>query len=270
MGFNPLVGVVDSAELSADLYSRYFSAAELQEAARIANPSRRIDWIAGRLAAKYVFLKGHSEVAADFCIRNISGDLLAEFDSRTYREVIITRDKSPGGGPARAGWLTESDTVSVAISHAGGFACAFIGAGRVYSVDLERSTARVPEFYKQNFTQRERSWTGDCSRSFQLDSDWLYTLLWSAKECLLKTPQFAAFSLWDMPSMEISFTEVSGRLNRIQQAQSWNGNFEFLQAEVAGFPKSADRPAAGSFCLAVSGTANLLLTAITRLDEKVI
>ena len=198
-------------------------------------------------------------------LEKISDAMLDAFTARTYRDVVVRKSESLGGGPARIEWRSGGPATNVAISHVQGLACAFIGSTEVYSVDLEMRKPRVPEFYAHNFTPREQSWSSECARSLNLDSDWLYTLLWSAKECLLKTPAFAGLSLWDMPSMEINFLTGSGSLKALHDAQTFSGYFESLEAEVTPADRKSRCPAK-HFRLAVSGTADLVLTAITRLD----
>jgi hypothetical protein len=266
----PVVAILDSAGMAPDLYTCYLSPAELTEASVIGNERRRAEWVAGRLAAKYVFLHrerfGAFAGASLLTARNLTSIELDAFFRETYRSVAVTKDKSPGGGPARVGWQSESESLKVAISHASGLACAFIGAESVYSLDLELTSPRIPGFYLQNFTPGERNWTDSSARLFNLSSDWLYTLLWSAKECLLKTPRFAGLSLWNMPSLEINILSGIERLANINQPGGLSGTFQFLQAEATSPAPLTMPDSRTSFQLAVSGTADLILTALTRLD----
>jgi hypothetical protein len=267
----PLVAILDSAGFPADCYTSFLSAAELSDASAIANDRRRQEWVAGRVAAKYVFLHRDrccaSAASTAMHSRHLTNTELAIFAPETYRSVDVIKDKSPGGGPAGAGWHAEGTTVKVAISHARGLACAFIGTEKVYSLDLEAASPRIPAFYLQNFTAAERDWASTSSRLLNVDSDWLYTLLWSAKECLLKTPRFAGLSLWNMPSLEIDFLGGSEHLAKVYASGSLPGIFHLLRAEVSS-PEFQQGPRCRTpFQLAVSGTAELILTALTRLDQ---
>jgi 4'-phosphopantetheinyl transferase EntD len=258
-----LVGILDSAELMAADSRVWLCAEEFQDYSLIRNQRRKDEWLAGRVAAKFVFLERErsSAPSAEPCLRQIDAGALAEFPSETYREVIVSRDVSPAGGPARIGWRSKEERVRAAISHVNGTACAFIGSTETYSVDLEAPSPRIPAFYVHNFTPRERSWTSACASAFDLDSDWLYTLLWSAKECLLKTPAFATLSLWNMSSIEINIQAGSERLKAVHQSRGLSGNLEFLRAETLqrlGPPKH--------FQLAVGGTAKLILAVMTTLN----
>ena len=259
-----LVAGLDSAEITAEIHTSYLRETEVQEAAAIANRRRREEWVAGRIAAKYAFLCGerfHESAGSDeLYLRRLNSTDLATFSSEEYRSVSVVRDQAPGGGPARVGWSAGSDTVQVAISHSAGFSCASVvasaGTAGVYSLDLETPAPRVPEFYLHTFTNRERNWVGDCAGSYGLHPDWLYTLLWSARECLLKTPRFSDLSLWDMPALEIDIRDGAERLVRVHNSKNLSGSFEFLQASTFR----------GSLRLAVAGDPNLILTAITGLD----
>jgi hypothetical protein len=97
---------------------------------------------------------------------------------------------------------------------------------------------------------------GTCAASYGLQPEWLYTLLWSARECLLKTPRFRALSLWDMPTLEIDIHGGVERLVKVHDSESFSGSFEMLQASTFR----------GPFQLAVAGDSNLILTAVTTLD----
>ena len=259
-----LVGILDSAALPA-FPPAFLGPEELCGSSAIQHPRRREEWLAGRIAAKFVFLErewvGASDPSAQLALRHITPSALAKFPAEAYRGVVVTRDQSPGGGPARIGRRFAEQPTPVAISHRNGHACALLGTGDVYSVDLEAPAPRIPEFYLHNFTPREQNWTSDCARQFHLDPNWLYTLLWSAKECLLKTPRFQSLSLWNMASLDIQILTGSERLKAIQDATNFFANLQFLQAATTcqGGP-------ARQFQMAVGGTANLILTAMTKLD----
>jgi len=255
-----LVAGLDSAEVTREIQASCLREIEIQEAAAILNRRRREEWVAGRIAAKYAFLYGdlfpESAGSDTLYFRMLHSADLAAFSSETYHSVSVVRDKAPGGGPARVGWSCGSDSVQVAISHSAGISCASVGTTGVSSLDLETPAPRVPEFYLQTFTKRERDWVGACAGSHGLRPDWLYTLLWSARECLLKTLPFKALSLWDMPALEIDIPNSVERLVRAHDSKELSGSFEYLEANTFN----------GPFRLAVAGAPNLILTAITGLD----
>jgi hypothetical protein len=247
----PPVGLLNARELARVDAVLWLSAQEVCEYAKLKSERRKEQWLAGRIAAKYVFLR--CEESKPNRLLKITEKMLGRFSAAEYRGAVVVSNPSLSGGPARI------DGVNVAISHVYPWACASIGGGSLYAVDLETPSSRVPDFYPQNFTPRERSWTGNCARDLQLDQDWLYTLLWSAKECLLKTPAFSHLSLWNMPSIEVNILSGSERLKALHDASDFQTNFEFLEAEVT---------TAGRMGLAVSGTTNLVLTALTKINTE--
>jgi hypothetical protein len=255
-----LVAGLDSAEITSDIQASCLRETEIQEAAAILNRRRREEWIAGRIAAKYAFFYSeqfHETTGSGaLYVRKLDSADLAAFSSDQYRSVSVVRDQAPSGGPARIGWSSGSDTVLAAISHSAGISCASLGTAGVCSLDLETPAPRVPEFYLHTFTNRERDWVDACASSYGLHPEWLYTLLWSARECLLKTLRFSAMSLWDMPTLEIGIPEGAERLVRVHQSKNLSGSFVFLEASTF----------CGPFRLAVAGAQNLILTAITGLD----
>src|SRR5258708_29731555 len=124
------IGILNSAELSVDDRSLWLSASEIQEFSSIGNSRRADEWLAGRVAAKFLFLK--RERAADhksfeLHLQEITRKQLEDFTSEIYRAVTTGRDRSPKGGPALVGRI-GMDPVKVAISHVNGLACAFIGS----------------------------------------------------------------------------------------------------------------------------------------------
>lgn len=256
----PMVAGVDSARMTWEFQQSCLRETEMQEAVAISNQRRRDEWIAGRIAAKYVFLcaTGAGECAETGALdfRMLSTADLSALGSEAYRSVAITRSQAVGGGRARAGWSHGSDTVQVAISHSSGIACASLGTTGVHSLDIETPASRVPEFYLQTYTQRERDWVGSCVHAYGIHSDWLYTLLWSTRECLLKTPRFAAMSLWNMPLLDIEISGGVERLAGIYNASEQSGHFVFLQAGTFH----------GPFHLGVSGGPKLILTAVTEVN----
>lgn len=255
-----MVATLDSAEVTGEVQASCLRESELQEAAAILNRRRRDEWVAGRIAAKYTFLHGEqfpeTTGSGALYLRKLDSADIAEFSFEAYRSVSVVRDEAPGGGPARVGWSCSGHTMQVAISHSAGISCASVCTAEVFSLDLETPAPRVPEFYRHTFTARERDWVGASAGSYGLNPEWLYTLLWSARECLLKTPRFTAMSLWDMPTLEINIPEGAERLVRVHDSKDFSGNFTFLQ--VGTFH--------GPFRLAVAGAPNLILTAITGLD----
>ncbi|MFZ0306243.1 MAG: hypothetical protein WAL75_26395 [Terracidiphilus sp.] len=252
-----LVAGLDSAEVTGEIQSSCLRETEIQESSAITNRRRREEWVAGRIAAKYAFLCDEqypeSAGAGELYLRMLDGAELAAFSSEAYLSVSVIRNQAPGGGPARVGWSSGSDTVLVAISHSAGISCASLSTAGVCSLDLETPAPRVPEFYHHTFTNRERNWVGNCAGSYGMHPEWLYTLLWSTRECLLKTPRFTALSLWNMPALEIHIHDSAERLVKVHNSKDHSGNFEFFQANTFR----------GPFQLAVAGAPNLILTAIT-------
>jgi len=250
MGTDSLIGVLDSAQLAGDKASRWLAESETADYTSIRNPRRQAEWLAGRIAAKYAFLH-RGQASGLLSLAHITREMIEPAED--YREIALRRHPSRDGGAPSIGRRGAAAEARVAVSHAEGIACAFIGRTGAYAVDLEFCQPRIAEFYRQNFTACERAWVA----ASECDEIWLYTLLWSAKECLLKTPQFASLSLWDMPSIDLRILSGGAPLGRNSTLES----FTFLDAEVSCTASVKYR-----FELAVAGTADFVLTAIPRLD----
>ena len=255
----PLVTLLDSGEIPQEICQSCLNESEIREAAAISNQSRKEDWVAGRIASKYAFLCRETSIDSSelstLYLQKISRTDLAAFTVKEYRAVSVLRNECPSGGPARIGWSSGSGSVRAAISHTAGIACASVGAAGVCSLDLETPAPRVAEFYRNTFTSRERDWVGAFASSSRIPLDWLYTVLWSTRECLLKMPRLTALSLWHMPCLELEICDAV-RLARIFNSTELSTTFEFFEASTSGF----------AFQLAVTGNSHLILTAITGAD----
>lgn len=257
-----MVAVLDSVEVTRHIKALCLLENEIEESAAIPNQLRRAERVAGRIAAKYAFLFGErmTQSSSDgaLWVRRLNGRDLTAFSSKEYRAVSVIRNQEPGGGPARVGWSRKSDTAPVVISHSNGISCASVGTASVCSIDLETAAPRVPEFYRHTFTRRERDWVGDCSHTSGLDPEWLFTLLWSARECLLKTPHFRSMSLVNMPTLEIVIHDGVERLAAMCRSKDLSESFEFFKAT------SLHR----AVRFAVAGAHNLVLTALTGVNNE--
>ncbi len=241
------IATLDSSLLAGRDYEAFLSHREHEEFLRFRTPLRKSEWLAGRLSSKFLFLSEHSGV--------LSAADLARFPQSIYRSTEVMRNDRVRFGLPQVGSGTEFR--DVAISHTNGIACALLGDGETIAVDMERVESRTPVFYRGNFTERERTWAAGCSRRLGLDPHWTFTLLWSIKECLLKTPAYNHLSVWDMPSLDLRIVSGEDGLAHPQSAREFSG-FVFLSVEATG------RNGTVSHRVAVSGRYDLVITAIAE------
>jgi hypothetical protein len=251
--FGP-IATLDSSLLGGRDYEEFLSQREREEFSRFRAPLRKSEWLAGRLSSKYLFLSEHSGM--------LSAADLVRFPASMYRSTEVKRNDHVRFGLPQVGRTGEFR--DVAISHTNGIACALLGSGETIAVDMERVESRTPVFYRGNFTERERSWAGGCFRRLGLDPHWTLTLLWSIKECLLKTPAYNKLSVWDMPSLDLRIVSGEDHLVQTQSAREFSGAFAFLSVEATSrngtFPQR----------VAVSGRYDLVVTAIRGLDRRTV
>src|SRR5689334_24514495 len=99
------VAMLDCDELQRFEWSRCLAAEEVDESRRIANHRRREEWVAGRIAAKFVFLQrersGVTGYEPQLQLQSVTAPMLDAHTAEAYQEVIVIKDQSPGGGPAR-------------------------------------------------------------------------------------------------------------------------------------------------------------------------
>jgi phosphopantetheinyl transferase len=254
-----VIGVLDSAELAGRDYSVCLSAEERDTASRIRSARRREEWLAARILAKYLRGTGLPDWAAQAGtpvprLLRVTCAALTPVADEQFREMTVT------GVPPRISWNGRTQTI--AISHTNGLACVAVGRGTIQALDVETRTARVAPFYERNFTPREREWADGCCREYGMDRDWVYTLLWSMKECMLKTPAFQHLSIWDMPRIEIAVHGDPSVLRAPHEACTLEDDFAHLETEVNDGHRTV--PA----CMAVAGTRDLVLTASKTISER--
>ena len=252
--FDAPPAMLDSAVLAGRNYEEFLSERERQEFSRFRAPLRKSEWLAGRLTAKFLFLAGHGGM--------LSAADLDRFPPSIFRSTEVTRnDDVRFGIPTVTSGAAFRD---VAISHTNGIACAVLSTGGTVAVDLERVESRSAVFYRGNFTPGERARTEECSHKFGLGPHWAFTLLWSMKECLLKTPAYNGFSIWDMPSLDLRIVSGEDALAHLQAALEFSGSFVFLSVDVTSRNGSASQR------VAVSGRHDLIVTAIREIDRRTV
>jgi hypothetical protein len=262
------MATLHAAALDGRDYLPYFSDLERQEILGTRNGKRRRERVAGRLAAKFLFLQHHSATGVERGkLMHLTAAHLERFTEAQYRSAAVFRNEEICAGLPQICWsdraATAKDARTVAITHTDGLACAFLGTEDPVAVDLESAETRAPVFYAGNFTGRERSWAAECSERLNLDLHWTFTFLWGVKECLLKTPWFRDLSIADLPSMDVRITSGEEQLVYPHAAREFLAGFVFLQAEVA------DRSRNVSVNLAVSGRHDLVLTAVTAVQRRI-
>ena len=253
----PVIGVLDSAELSASDYERCLSEAERDQISRVRNPLRRRERLAGRIAAKFLFLQRRlaSPMTRDLHLLKINRSALDRISPSLFRQVLITPPDQGTGAPRISWCMGQRIAEKAAISHTDGLACVLLGDSEACSVDFEKSEARISSFYRHYFTPREKEWAAACVRRYGLNSTWAYTVLWSMKECVLKTGAFAHLTVWNISSLEMNILTGSEELREPHDANELREKFVYLDTEVS----DGNRIVAAR--MAISGTACLVLTA---------
>ena len=201
-------------------------------AASIAHDGRRAEWIAGRVAAKWLLAEGARPARSD-----------------------IRRDHS--GAPVVFTKGARDDTVRLSIAHRGGWAVAAVCRGGVVGVDVELVGPRQPSFYEFNMSPAERRWMSLAPTS---EADRLGTLLWVLKEAALKTGIAPALTVWEIGAIELDVRVPASRIAAI-----WNDADLMHAGELTAVP--VDIPVAGasrSSPTAAFGTMGDLVIAVVH------
>jgi 4'-phosphopantetheinyl transferase len=158
----PLWLTVTAADLPLD--HAWLGARERDVLAGFSVPHRRRDWMLGRLAAKRACL-----VAAYWLVGLGGGEV----------EIIAAPDGAPEA------WLDGRPApFTISLSHSGGLgACLVVPAGVMAGCDVELVERRALVFAADWFTDAELALVNGTSPDRR---DLLVTLIWSAKESVLK------------------------------------------------------------------------------------
>ncbi|HEV2762430.1 MAG TPA: 4'-phosphopantetheinyl transferase superfamily protein [Pyrinomonadaceae bacterium] len=200
-----VVGLLEVCELRGADYAAHLSEGERAKYAGLAGERRRGEWLAGRLAAKFLFLNrlgGTREplhAPGTPYLLKISSAELAAFSPWMYRAVEILSDE---GAPGLV-WCGRRREEKVSLSHTGGVACACLSPSAPVAVDIETVAPREDAFYRKNFDEAERNWVARHAVG-RFDAEWHFTLLWSLKESALKLGWLNEASLWTLPRVRIS------------------------------------------------------------------
>lgn len=222
---------------------------------------RQQRWIAGRLAAKYLFLarrRDHRFTPA--AVQRLDLDRLARFEPRQYRNLDVLPNAESNQPQL---YLSERPTdLQLSLAHCGDLSFACLAAGARLGLDAENAVPRVRAFYRQNFAPEERSWVERAAKAAQLPRVWLYSLFWTLKESALKARLWGrGISLWDFPRLalrpviDLDVLATSFRCKRLGDSVI---GFETLLSHA---PSPGD---------AIPGGARRVNTALTATDQQVL
>jgi phosphopantetheinyl transferase len=227
-----LVATLEMAELDGWPRERYLSAAEANKLATLKTRKRQDEWLAARLAAKYLFLTRLGSGAATPAearpqLVSLTADRLSEFPCWLYEKVEVLA--GPTGRP-RLTWCGSTDLRNeISLSHAQTLSCACFSPAGSVGVDVEAALPKAPSFYAFNFTEAERGWVAHRSMELGIGAEWLFTLLWSLKECAVKTSDH--LSVWNMPAIEIDILSPIRGLADAHNKQ-FPGSFHMLDVQI--------------------------------------
>jgi 4'-phosphopantetheinyl transferase len=168
---------------------------------------RRRDWMLGRWAAKRAL-----RAAGDY----LSGNLDDLDDS--ILEIIAAPDGAPEA------WIEgRRAPVTISLSHRGGTgACLLAGVGMLVGCDLELVEPRAPVFAGDWFTEGELQLVAGARPE---QRDLVVTLIWSAKESVLKAVR---------QGLRLDPRDVEVRLAATDLANTTGGTWRSLTAAGAG------------------------------------
>lgn len=253
------VGVLDVCELQDRDYTSHLSADERARYASLPGERRKSEWLAGRLAAKHLFLnrlemfEGTRSNNWRPALSKLSTETLGVYSPWMYRKVEVLTDD----GKPRLVWCGKARTERVSLSHTGGLSCACIAQETPTAIDVETSVRRHEAFYRNTFSEVERDWATRGAEGELGEANWYFTLLWTLKESALKLGWTA--SLWNLPRIEIDGLPGLNHLEPLRRSRNMSDAFVVFTAGV----KEACREM--RVRVAVAGTRNYVLTVMNPL-----
>lgn len=233
------LALVADREVAEASFGDHLSRREAAHLEGLSNPRVRRRWLAGRLAAKNLVLRG----AEPSLLIALDRERLRAFPAARYREIELLPPAV--SGPPRLTREGREIEPRVSISHGGGLSCAAVtsgAAGATIGIDLETVAPHVAAFYRRSFTPRERRWAQDGAGATGLPQDWLYTFLWTVKEAALKSGATGIRSVWELAGLEVLLpAELAPRLAAGRRSELGERFVRCETAVVSGQRQTAAR-----------------------------
>lgn len=263
---NCFVGWLDVCELQDKEYKNYLSPEERAKHASLPGERRKSEWLAGRLAAKHLFLnclETYGEIRSERWspgLSQLSAVALGVYSPWMYRKIEVLSD---GGQPGLV-WCGKARTESVSISHAGGISCASIASGKPVAIDVESAVRRNGAFYRNTFTEKEKLWVARVADGESRSANWCFTLLWTLKESAMKLGWLDVASIWNLPRIEIDGLPGFNRHGFNQIEPFWRSS-NMSDAFVVFTARIKETCRAMQVQVGVAGTRNFVLTVMNPL-----
>jgi 4'-phosphopantetheinyl transferase EntD len=248
------VASLESRELQDDEYTHHLSVGERAKYMGLPSQSRKSEWLAGRLAAKYLFLnrleisQGTPGRQWSPALSKLSSEALGVYSPWMYQQVEVVTN---GGKPSLA-WCGQARPESISLSHSGSVSCASIAFGAPTVIDLETTSPRIDAFYRNNFTEAERAWAVRTADGEATKANWFFTLLWTLKESALKLGWLN--SLWNLPRIEIGGLPGPNNIAPFWYSKTISNDFSVFTVSVKEHCRVMQ------VRVAVTGTRNFILT----------
>src|SRR5204863_5143107 len=241
------------------------SAAERAHHRALRGSKRRLEWLGGRLAAKYLFLHrlempvAHDEQTWRPTLIQLSAYSIDAFPDWMYQHIEVSASADPQGAGPRFQWYGRGEEGAVSLSHTDYDACACFSPGNIVGVDLQSVEPRVEPFYRSNFTETEKQWVSRGTGIEPSSRHWLFTLLWTLKEGALKARALLQRSPVSFGGVEVAGLPVPPDVLWAYRKDTWNDRFGLFTARIKEERNARDMH------VAYMGTRRLILAVVKPL-----
>jgi len=170
---------------------------------RFKNRARRDQSAWARICCKYLFLAQMDSYISEQVVDVTPGDL-SRFPAWLYREISLTPHEQQHG-PQRFTWCGNPlPEIRAALTHSKNTCGASLASGRGVGVDVERVEDRRDCFLREYFSAAEREWVAAQSgKPEPMKPTWLFSVLWSLKECAFKAGATGATEFSELAHLEV-------------------------------------------------------------------
>lgn len=243
--YPPSIAIIEIGEWldSGRSYKKCLSTREQSRLSKFNHKKRKVEWLASRLVAKYLFLSqlelnnnSFSKWPWSPTFKQLKPIDLSDFPLPLYQKIEILPERNREGGAPRLIWCNDdySNSIRISISHAGGWTGAFISSTGWIGMDLEEVAPRGGSFYRRCFTEMERCWVNHGVKENSIGVDWLYTLLWTLKECYLKSWQLEKANIWNANKVEVKMLTPISDIVIMNNRQLSTDGLMRLDAQLKG------------------------------------
>ena len=234
--------LLDLGAINPDRYAGHMSDSENARVRAFRRPERGIQSLCARLSLKYLVLM---QLCGRFCDRFVELDqsTIDGFPAWLYREISFI-SSSQSAAPTLTWCGAPVQEIHVSLSHHDNCCAATIANHTRVGVDVDSPASKPAAFCRDYFSDTERAWIAH--HAVDVDPILSFSLLWSLKECALKSADAAQgwsairlIRIVSFPEIDALVAAYSGTgfhysASPFHVAMEYQGDIRGFDCELAG------------------------------------